>query len=441
MTQRLCAVAVVGLVPLTLTGCGNTEDKEQIEKLDEEISSLEKKLSASDKDRKDLQEDFKKSESALDKANDEVRDLKRRAESAERELERYKQREEKALAEQSRKKPSKKELEAQAKALIDAHMGGMVEIKGDESSVHGLVVAADDKKWIYTAASGISGNSKLEITKPGGGKLLKFGAFEIAEGSDLARLEIKEEVDPALVIAEPSDLESRLSVYGLDDSEELIEARVYGGEAESLKVGTKLTQGPKGGPVFHGETGDLLGIVVDGMTTERPLWKESETLRSRSRSGSSLIVCRLDREITWTAMSIGSFLEEGKAIAAADEMTRLIHACVAVAPDRTGVNFDGEIEGSDMKASDILNQYSKSTSVRPLYGLDKWLKVRGNRASQVDMSRKISGAFSMIVSTAKKDTKEFGEKNFSSFHRSSAAQSLEWRKEAQKKLADYLGTL
>ena len=111
------------------------------------------------------------------------------------------------------KAPSTREMRAEMKNKIGEHLDAMVEIKGDQTSGSGFVVEADGKTWIYCAASTLSGNSKLEITQSGGGKLEGFGAFELASGTNLARLELKE--PPEKKLTEKSLKRLMQAYYGM----------------------------------------------------------------------------------------------------------------------------------------------------------------------------------------------------------------------------------
>lgn len=425
---RLVGALIVGLVALGLTGCGKKQRVAEIERLNAELVEEQDRAEAQREEHRLAQTENRKVVRKLREVEHQLAQQERQTENVRRNLERAEQRIA-AAREVKERTPSNTEKRDLAKKKAEELLGAVVSITGDKSALTGFLVEADGKNWIYMPAGALSGNSKLEVSTSSGGKLTKFGSFEIASDSDLARLEVKDEIEKGLVLSDPQQLKSGVSLLGVDEAGALVEGRAYGGGENSLRVDTRLAACPMGSPVFHGETGQLLGMLSEEKDQGRFLWDAEGGNESRQRAE----VNRLDRTIAWTVIPIGVFLEEAKVIAAADVFTRLMSAFASVSPSNKGLNMSGGL-GGGKTVEMVLEENKKLSAVRSLYALDKWLKESGERASDADYKRKVNGLFDEILRDANRQTKTFEQRKFSPYHAPSAAESLEWRREAASDL-------
>lgn len=426
----------LGAVLMGLTGCGGKKKQEEIDQLTDRLVGVEDELQAERERAEELEEENEKLRDEMDDMRREKRDVEGRLAAAERSVERFERREAIAKEREEREKarePSRSEKLAAAKEAVEKQTGAMAKVTGDVNSGPGFVVKADEKTWVYMAASVLSSNTKLEVSLADGGKLTPSGAFEVANDAGVARLEITDEVETAITIGEPGEVKSGLAILGVSDAGVLIEGRSYGAEGNAVRVDSRFSDALPGSPVFHGETGALMGMILEEATGERQLWERDEQFdRAPQRSA-----WRLDRKITWTAVPIATFLEEAKAIADADRLTRLVEAFAETQPSETGIDMMGTLDNG-MTVKDFLEQNRMVGAVGSLKDLDEWLEEKDGRASPMDVKRRTEGAYTEMGRTSGRHTATFATRKFSPYHAKMAEESLEWRRAAEKKLADLI---
>ena len=429
---RLATVLMTGLAVFGATGCEDKEAQAEIERLNQEADMLQQDFVT----QKQVAADAKTKVSALQKQLTDTKLAARAMEGklkvAERELARYKSREEQAKMAKERE-PSRREKQAAAKTAASGHLAAIVTIKGDNSSGKGVVVESGEKVYVYFAPSMLLENSKFEVIQAGGGALEKFGAFEIAPDADLARIEIQGEVEAKLTVGEVGAMANGTPLLGVKDDGTLSEGRSYGLEATLIVGDSRFASSALGAPVFHGQTGDLIGVMVAGKAAVRELWPRPEGARMPGKRD----VSRLDREVKWNTVDIGKFLEESKVIGDIDRLTRVVHAFAAVPPRTGGLSFSGSA-GGRVSVKELLEQNKVLSPVRELYAFDEWLKKDGARASASDMKRKVDGVYGGMARVSKRHTASMASKKFSAYNAKVLAQSLEWRKEAEEKLDDLI---
>ena len=431
--RRFFAAMAMTAVPFVLSACGEDKEKQaEIERLTAELESLDESLSNSKRDYKRVSKQNDERRDALGEERGKVRTLESKLVAAERELRRFRAREEreKERAAAKRKEPSRLEKRKIAKEQASEKLGTLVDIKGDRSKGSGFLVEDDGKVWVYFAARILAGNSKLEVTRSGGERLEKFGAFEVAADADLARLEVLEAPEEKLVLSEPSELVSGTPLLGVSEGGDLVEGRSYEAAPTQLKADSRIGECPVGTPVFHGESGALLGFVSDPPEADRDLW---EGMNSRSRP--RRFVGRLDRKIEWQAMPIATFLSEARQIADADRLTRVVYAFAALRPSADGLDLNANMEGGQ-SASKIFDENGVLSAVKSLFELKGWIEEKADRSSEADVQRRIDKVFSQIAQTSGSQTRKFKGQQFSPFHQAAAKQSLEWRREAEESLAE-----
>lgn len=412
----------------SLTGCGG---KEKQAKIDELTRELELAHQSFESERKSFDAEREENDKLRDENNHlkmKTREAEGRAKTAEREVERLKEREQMARETKQRAPSSREKLEA-AKTAAAELLNAVVTIKGDQSSGSGTLVQADDKSWIYLPASFLGANTKLEVTLADGTRLEKFGSFELAADADLARLEVKDEVTTKLSPESGAELKSGTILLGVDDSGSIMDSRAYGTEPATLRADSRFSKCLTGTPVFSGENTGLIGILLEPRRNQPTLWDSA----TRSTGVIRREICRLDRTISWTPISITAFLDEAKTLSDADRFTRLVFAFAATIPSTTGVSLDTNVGGST-SARSLFEKNQSMSAVKSLYALDEWLKEKGARASKADLSRRVDGVYGDILRRSTKNTATLSQRKFSPYHAAAATQSIEWRKDAEKKL-------
>ncbi len=422
-------VLVLGVLSLGFTGCEDKEAQAEVARLEDELATVRQEITRERARVEAANEQLQEVRKELNALKIERRSVDNRLRIAERAVEQYKKREESAKTAKERE-PSRQEKLDAGKEAAGGNLGALVEIKGDVNAGKGFVVEADEKTWIYFSPTILVGNSKLEVTLGGQGKLEKFGAFELAKDAGLARLEVQDEVAAKMSVGDASTLASGAAVFGITEDGSLAEGRFYGAEGTTFKADSRLAQNPLGTPVFHGETGELIGVLLESGTVERELWPQ----QWRGSTVGSQEVCRLDRTIAWETSSISGILEESKAIEEADRLTRLVTAFATVRPSEGGLSFDGTVGGAQT-AREVLAGFKDQSAVRSLMDLDGWLKEKGARASEKDREKKVQRVYEDMVRVSKGNTATLEAKKFSTYFAAAAAKSLEWRKAAEEKLA------
>lgn len=314
-------------------------------------------------------------------------------------------------------------------------------IEGDLGVGTGFVAAVDGKKYLYTAAHVFSGNSKLTIKNTGGISFKKFGALEAAEGADLIRMEILEEVKDFLEIY-PADAElpinTPIAALGNGGGTGVVaveKGRILGTSADSLEVDAGIIQGNSGGPVVDRLSGRAVGVVTHLRAERKDVWSEG-TRQAEVRR----FAVRLNRSWKWKATNIGSFLAEGKALAEFDELTRLGFAMAQLEPLTNGMRLDQNIGGGST-AMEILQKNQANPLVRSLIQMNGELAARKTSLSTAELKKKFRSLLGQVHSQAIRSNDAFKPQSFAWFHRSRSAVSVKARKECLDSLSHGLDAL
>lgn len=417
--------AGLGLAVAVLGSCGPDEElAEELETAREQIDMLRRDVEYERERAAGREEKLVEAQAETRELETELRQLQRDLRKAESELERYRRDEERERqAEEA--EPSDEEKTARSRETVESYLAARVGIEGDENSGPGLVVEAGGRHWIYLVPSILSGNTELEIRAADGAKLENFGDFELAADSSIARLELKDYEGPAVALGEAPDATSRAGVLAFDESGAVVEGRSYGERDGVLRVNREVSACPPGAPVFDAETAALLGFVVAAEAGEPSLWPD------RVARGGAARDARPVPRAGWSALPIGSFLQEAKLLEKANRLTRVIEAVAALNPGSGGLDIGRRI-GGDLTIKEVLS--TEPALARGVADLDEWLTEFGDRASEADRNRRIEGVFDDAMRIADRQSEALGRTEFSPYHAAAAGKARAWREEAVAKL-------
>jgi serine protease Do len=310
-------------------------------------------------------------------------------------------------------------------------MPSVVVIEGDASSGSGFILREGEKHYLYTAAHVLSGNSKLTARSSDGTQYSKFGAFELAEDYDMARLEIDGEVIEAATLGDSSALAMNRRIFAVGNSGgsgvlTVLEGEVTGVGASEFELSAEIIKGNSGGPVFDAESGGVLGLVTRAMAARDDIWS-SDTRFAQIRRFAG----RLDGTIKWNKMPIGSFLNERKQIDEIDRGTKLLFALSMLRPTTAGLRMDTKIK-EGVTAMQIFNENQDQQAVKNLIEMNSTLGARGLALSERDLVKKFVSFYQQILSHGQRQTKTFNPAAFSSFHRKEAELTVKWRRDAER---------
>lgn len=306
-----------------------------------------------------------------------------------------------------------------------------VSIEGDHASGGAFLAAQGDKVFLYTAISVLSGNQKLTIRTSGGQALTKFGALELCEGVDIARMQVLDDVSQKMeVVAAGQEIPANVSVLALGMAKNssglaLEKAGVVGVDGAALLLDNTYLQSAPGGPVIHAISGKVLGVM--GKVIDKPtgLWQSNNSNTGTPQQ----FVVRLNQELVWKETKIGSFIAETKRLREFDDTTRLVSALANVQLKENVPAYDAVIHGSTTTVESVLEQNKEKSIVQ---NLEKW-KAEGNGKkllmSAADVKKRWRGLLAESLSLAQRGVADTKVEMFSWYHRSHAEASLGARKD------------
>ena len=404
-------------------------EKEEKELLEREVADYRRKY----ENEADRVRDLKAEIATLE---GEKRDAERSARTLERELTKVQQDLASRIEREEREReraatPSETELVEKAKETLTAAQGAVVTIEGNASSGRGVLVKADDKVWIYLPANLVATNRKLVVKGADGNAITAFGSFQLASDAGLARLEIPAGSDAALTPTSARDFDPDVPLVAMVEKAP-VAAGVYDEQETKAFLSRKFNDLEAGAPLLSGATGELIGIAAKEPLSGRTLWKTGRT-SSRYRS----VMLRLDREVTFKAIPIGSFLEEGSFIEESDLLSRFAEVYLRLNPGTGGMSLDvAGVGGGTVR--DFFKAHPNNPAGQAAVELDKWLRERGPRASEADRVKQISGPYGNLLNRIQARSRELAGRRFSAYHQEMAKQSQEWLAQAENELKEYL---
>jgi serine protease Do len=293
-------------------------------------------------------------------------------------------------------------------------------IEGDRSNGTGFFCKAEGKVYLYTAAHVLSGNSKLLVKLRDGTVVRKFGAVEAAEGADLVRLAVGEEVPHFLEIAAESGV-AKVGIPVLASGNAggggtvgFEQGKVMGVGPESIEIDAEVIQGNSGGPILHATTREALGVVTHLTAERKDEWAKETRFSQVRRFG-----CRLDRAWKWKVVPVEVFLKEGKAILAVQQQSELMIAALSMSK----------------WSSPVFQQQRDNPLSRDIGALQAWMEQQqkgGQRFSETDRKKRLRGIFDSARHRSRSQMAAFKSDGFTWFHRESATQETLQRAEIDK---------
>lgn len=293
-------------------------------------------------------------------------------------------------------------------------------IEGDHSNGTGFFCRAEGRTYLYTAAHVLSGNARLQVKLRNGTVVRKFGMLEAAEGADLVRLPVEEEISEALDIAP----ETGLAKVG----EEVLasgnaagtgtvgfeKGKVLGVGPTSIEIDAEVIQGNSGGPILDGRSGRALGVVTHLTAAREDRWAKDTRFSEVRRFG-----CRLDREWEWKKIPIEAFLKEGRAVLAIQDQSELMMAA---------------LQPSQWK-SEVFRRLSSNPLSRDITALDTWIEEQrsgGQKFSETDRKKRFRGVLESARHRSRSQMTAFNHDGFTWFHRDAADKEIRNRAEIDK---------
>jgi hypothetical protein len=416
---------------LALVGCDGGDAKKHAEEMDamvQEVESLKAERNHFDEVRASLRE----KDEEISKLREEVAQLQsknRSAESALAAVERDESEDEDSSDESA---PTRLSNDEKAKKVMPA----AVTVQGDVSNGNGLLVRVGDTTYLYTAAHAVSGNSKITVTNAEGKQFSGFGSFESAEGYDLVRIQLTGDVPEAVEVADFSPLALKRSIIlggksGNSGVLAPLTSQVTAVGPVEFEVGTSITKGNTGSPVFDAETGSAFGVVTRVMVPRDNLWvsnAKSAAVKARR------FVVRLDAPIKWHKQTPAAFLNELREIEQFDNGTKLVIAMSKLHYAKNGVALNTRI-GGGLSAMEIMKLNENHPAMREFLAVNTAATNQGPIRNDKEMAKKFLGAYQQFLSVSQRESKAFSPSSFSPFHRGEAQVSLKWRLEAEKALA------
>lgn len=329
-------------------------------------------------------------------------------------------------------KPAMRSLGATDGKLVppgDEVAEAIVVIEGDAGVGTGFLAESGGKLYLYTAAHVLSGNKKLTVKLRSGRRITQFGKFEASGGADLVRIEVEEEFEAPLQIADTSGRSKQgMPVFAAGNSGGggtvgFLEGRIQGVGAESIEIDAGVIQGNSGGPIIDGVTHEVLGVVTHLVAARKDQWAKETRFSEIRRFG-----CRVDRRWNWDELPIGMFLREGQQIKELTDLNNLM--VLALQPEQW--------------ESPELREYESHRVVKEIRALQGWFKERGQSSTGVsasDHKKKIASFFSGLRTSSKQQMRDFKPERFVWFHREMAEQVVILREEIDKTCDDAINNL
>lgn len=320
------------------------------------------------------------------------------------------------------------------KEFVNKHFDSVAVITGDGGSGTGFLTKDGERAFLYTAAHVIAGNKRLTVKNANGREFKKFGAFEVASESDLARLELLEEFQGGLHVAKPQSIKVNDPVLAVGNSGGAGALAVLEGKAVSLgpdvvEVSSNVIQGNSGGPLFSGNTGEVVGVVTHLVAARDDIWAKDTKFAEVRR-----FATRLDREIVWERVPIGKFLAEHQKIEEFNRNSRILYAISSLNPTQDGLRLDSKVRNDGPTLMSIFNENKDVPVVAELINMNSKLGDKRLRTSEGELRKRFASYYLSSLTKLNQGGDKFVPKDFSGQNRERAKQARQWRDEAVKEV-------
>ncbi|HUB66343.1 MAG TPA: serine protease [Candidatus Methylacidiphilales bacterium] len=155
--------------------------------------------------------------------------------------------------------------------LTPTQAGAIVLIKGDNAEGTGFLTNLDGGPVVMTSLHILADNPNLHVTTRDGQSITALG-LKGAQDRDLALIPIQDNnytyLDVASDIratAKPGDLVITPGNNGEGEVMLMTKGRLLGIKSEEIEISNRLDHGNSGGPVFHPQSGKVLGVVTEAL--------------------------------------------------------------------------------------------------------------------------------------------------------------------------------
>jgi hypothetical protein len=318
------------------------------------------------------------------------------------------------------------------KELVNKHFDSVAIITGDAGTGSGFIAKQGEATYLCTAAHVISGNKRLSVKNANGTEFKKFGTFEVAAESDLARIELLEEFESGLRVAKPGSLKISEPLLAIGNSGgagalTVLEGSVVSLGPDLIELSNNVIQGNSGGPVFSGTTGEVVGVVTHLTAAREDLWaKDTEFAKVRR------FATRLDREIEWRKVPIGRFLTESRQLEEFNRDSRILFAISRLDPSQNGLRLDTKVSADGPTLLSIFEENKTLPVVSELLDMNTQLGEKRLRTSVPELRRRFVSYYDSSLTKLNRPADRIDPETFSGRNRALAKEACEWRDAAVK---------
>lgn len=442
LPRSLGAALFACAVVLPLVSCSkNAAQKAEIESLQQEIADRDTNIQDLETRNTEFEQKNSALESKVSEAEQKAAEMEEQLTRAKSDLEALQKAKAAEQAQAITKTPT--QILAATKERINKQLPAIVPIQGDVTRSRGVLMQADNKIWLYAAAQGLSGNTKLTIKGTDGTALTKFGEFQVASDTSLVRLEIQQEiaVKIAVDLTATVDADTPLVAVTADaqgGTLQMLDCRITKTIGSDFDLETYGTQQSQGCPLFAAESGKVVAIFSSGPTSgDLSLWsnpQQTTDYEQRTRAA------RLNRTIEWKPSSLNAFLDERRKIDDMNKTTRLLHALASVRVAGLSLQLGGAPGDGSTSMLQVIQQNSTHPLVVTLQKVQTDLANTKVRMAERDITRRIAKILGDAQILGTRQTTEFKGTVFSFYHRTFAENTLKWRGEADQALKATLAT-
>ena len=440
--RSLGASFVAWALVLPLVSCSkNGAQKAEIASLSQEIADRDTSIQDLETRSTELEQKNSTLESKISEAEQKTSELEDQLARTKSDLEAMQKAKAAEQAQAGIKTPG--QILAATKEQIDKKLPAIVMIEGDVSRSRGVLIQADGKTWLYSAAQGLSGNTKFTIKGADGTAITKFGEFQTATDTSLVRLGIQQEIPVTIALDSQATVDPTTQLVAVTADPnggalQALDCRIAKTTGNDFEIETYGTQQSQGCPLLAAASGKVVAILSGGPpSADLTLWQNpQQTTNYDSRTRAA----RLNRTIEWKPSTISGFLDERRKIDDMNKTTRLLHALASARVAGEALLIGGTQGGGTTTMIQVLNQNASSPLVVALRKVQTDLANKKVRVAVRDINRSLANILGDAQNASTRQVQEFRGTAFSFHHRPLAEAALKWRVEADQSLKTVLGT-